>query len=225
MFVKKKAPLGRKAERKWRIADLGLELILRAKKAAAVEADASAAEVSVLRGSEGVCSRSFVVVTHSGAAEVVRSLLRGGIALAYALIPLLVLMRSRHENWLVCSGRVEQEDDSGAGLLRFGARAGASDADTGEQAFFLLQMESRPPPQPEPEPEPEPQPEPGADAVAACEWECTVRTTHPDLLELFEDCVHAQLSAVPSFSHRVPIAGGGADICFSLDVSNRAAFE
>ena len=41
VFVKKKAPLGRKAERKWRIADLGLELILRAKKAAAAEADTS----------------------------------------------------------------------------------------------------------------------------------------------------------------------------------------
>ena len=87
VFVKKKAPLGRKAERKWRIADLGLELILRAKKAAAAEADASAAEVSVLQGSEGVCSRSFVVVTHSGAAEVARSLLRGGIALSYARLP------------------------------------------------------------------------------------------------------------------------------------------
>ena len=93
MFVKKKAPLGRKAERKWRIADLGLELILRAKKAAAAEVDASAAEVSVLQGSEGVCSRSFVVVTHSGAAEVVRSLLRGGIALAYARLPFLLFSR------------------------------------------------------------------------------------------------------------------------------------
>ena len=123
-------------------------------------------------------------------------------------------MRSRHEQRLVCSGRVEQEEDSGVGLLRFGARAGASDAATGEQAFFLLQMESRPPRHPESEPEPEPEPEPAADAVAACEWECTVRTTHPDLLELFEDCVHAQLSAVPSFSHRVPIAGGGAGMLF-----------
>ena len=55
---------------------------------------------------------------------------------------------------------MEQEEDSGVGLLRFGARAGASDAATGEQAFFLLQMESRPPPQPESEPEPEQEPEP-----------------------------------------------------------------
>ena len=203
VFVKKKAPVGKKAEGKWRVGDLGHEIVLRGKGEQPLPASfmsGLAEGAGSVDGDEealGLRLRSFVMSTSLTVAEVVQALSRGGVALA---------------------GRVEQQEqcvgiEKTEGLLRFGARAGESDPSGGDHVLFLLQMEQmeRQTLMLEPEPEPEPEPELEPDAVAPQEWDwvCTLRATDSNLEPVFEACVRSLVSGVPSLSEQVEIVGGG----------------
>eukprot|EP01046_Picozoa_sp_COSAG06_P024054 COSAG06_NODE_1940_length_8023_cov_11.932988_9_plen_1278_part_00 len=209
VFVKKNAPVGKKAEGKWMMQNLGHEIVLRGKgprlpaslpsdvaDAALSDAAAEVESTSAVGVPHApVPRRSFVVSTSLAVDELVQALARGGITLA---------------------GRVEQRKDGidgTEGLLRFGARAGDPDL-AGEHVVFLLQMErlvhlEEPEPEPEPEMEPEPQPVAVSVVPSESEWGCTIQASRAELEPAFESCVRSLAAGAPSLLEHVEILGGG----------------
>ena len=186
VFVKKNAPINKRAEGKWTVRDLGSEIILRSKVK-----PASPAQARISNGmTDSVQSRrTFEISTQLDASDLVQALARGGIMLV---------------------ARVEQRQHSAAateGLLRFGARAGFVDSE-GEQVFFLLQMERQIYLESEPEPEQEPVASQGRQRPQY-EWCCSLQASQAELEPVFENCIRSLACGKSDFLEFVELVGGG----------------
>ena len=189
VFVKKNAPVGKKAEGKWTVRDLGLEIVLRSKVAKLKPASPAPARLSNGMTDSIQSRRTFEVSTQLDASDLVQALARGGITLV---------------------ARVEQRKHSVAateGLLRFGARAGSMDSE-GEQVFFLLQMERQIHLESEPEPEQERVASKGRQRPQY-EWCCSLQASRAELEPAFEDCIRSLVCGKYDLLEFVELVGGG----------------
>lgn len=215
VFVKKNAPVGKKAEGKWTVRNLGHEIVLRGKSPHASlpasvhnEPVSSAQWGALTEDNSGtidpapfpsqdvapISRRTFAMSTRLGVSDLVKALARGGITLV---------------------ARVEQHRHGVAGsegLLRFGGRAGVVDSED-EQVVFLLQMERQIHLQ---EPEPEPEPDASTQFVASqrqelpqSEWSCSLQASRAELEPAFESCIRSLALCTPDLLERVELVGCG----------------
>eukprot|EP01043_Picozoa_sp_COSAG02_P042357 COSAG02_NODE_3596_length_6508_cov_8.422687_4_plen_701_part_00 len=203
VFVKKNAPVGKKAEGKWTVQNLGHEIVLRGKsphpsvyceptppamRQAPSTEDSGTILDSELHHPQDVAimpRRTFVIRTELEVSDLVQALARGGVMLV---------------------ARVEQRKhsvDASEGLLRFGARAGAMHSE-GEQVLFLLQMERQ---VNLGEAEPEPTVPREGQRRLQHEWRCSLQASRADLEPAFEACIRSLASGVPDLLESVELRG------------------